>query len=67
VAVKGLDGLKIVKVACGWRHSIAIDGLGAAYSWGWSKYGQLGHCDKMYAYVNPSSSDDLMFFANTIC
>lgn len=53
VAVTSLDGLKIEKVACGWRHSMAIDVLGAVYSWGWSKYGQLGHGDKMYVFIIP--------------
>ena len=48
VLVKGLDGVngvKIVEVACGWRHSGAIDEDGALYTWGWGRYGQLGHGD----------------------
>lgn len=52
VLVKGLDGVKIEKVACGWRHSIAIDRSGAVYSWGWSKYGQLGHGDQLYVHCS---------------
>lgn len=32
-------------VACGWRHSIAVSEEGRLFTWGWSKYGQLGHCD----------------------
>lgn len=45
VRVRGLDGLKVEEIACGWRHSLAIDDQGCMYTWGWSKYGQLGHGD----------------------
>eukprot|EP00243_Klebsormidium_subtile_P003284 TRINITY_DN1661_c0_g3_i1.p1 TRINITY_DN1661_c0_g3~~TRINITY_DN1661_c0_g3_i1.p1 ORF type:complete len:219 (+),score=39.83 TRINITY_DN1661_c0_g3_i1:3-659(+) len=30
-------------VACGWRHTIVVAKSGAMYTFGWSKYGQLGH------------------------
>lgn len=30
-------------VACGWRHTIVVSEAGNIYSYGWSKYGQLGH------------------------
>lgn len=33
----------MVMVACGWRHSISVSASGALYTFGWSKYGQLGH------------------------
>eukprot|EP00271_Cylindrocystis_brebissonii_P008505 TRINITY_DN22878_c0_g1_i1.p1 TRINITY_DN22878_c0_g1~~TRINITY_DN22878_c0_g1_i1.p1 ORF type:complete len:446 (+),score=66.57 TRINITY_DN22878_c0_g1_i1:322-1659(+) len=36
-------GPAIAMVACGWRHTIAVDAAGVLYSYGWSKYGQLGH------------------------
>ncbi|CAL1381160.1 unnamed protein product [Linum trigynum] len=32
-------------VACGWRHTISVSSSGGLYSYGWSKYGQLGHGD----------------------
>jgi alpha-tubulin suppressor-like RCC1 family protein len=32
-------------VACGWRHSVAVSSSGGLYTYGWSKYGQLGHGD----------------------
>lgn len=32
-------------VACGWRHTICVSSSGALYTYGWSKYGQLGHGD----------------------
>lgn len=35
----------MVFVACGWRHTIAVSSSGALFTYGWSKYGQLGHGD----------------------
>lgn len=35
----------MVMVACGWRHTISVSSSGALYTYGWSKYGQLGHGD----------------------
>ncbi|MCD7465236.1 Ultraviolet-B receptor uvr8 [Datura stramonium] len=35
----------MVMVACGWRHTICVSSSGALYTYGWSKYGQLGHGD----------------------
>lgn len=35
----------MARVACGWRHSLAVLSSGSLYSFGWSKYGQLGHGD----------------------
>ena len=40
--VNGVNGVKIVEVACGWRHSGAIDEDGVLYTWGWNRFGQLG-------------------------
>ncbi|KAG6721473.1 hypothetical protein I3842_03G113300 [Carya illinoinensis] len=40
-----VDGEKMVLVACGWRHTISVSSLGKLYTYGWSKYGQLGHGD----------------------
>jgi len=45
VMCHGLDGVNINRVACGWRHSIAVSAEGAVHTFGWSKYGQLGHGD----------------------
>ncbi|CAK8567957.1 unnamed protein product [Lathyrus sativus] len=36
---------KMVMVACGWRHTISVSSSGELYTYGWSKYGQLGHGD----------------------
>lgn len=43
--VESLAGVDIQKVACGWRHSIVVDTKGRLFTFGWSKYGQLGHGD----------------------
>ncbi|GMY12552.1 ultraviolet-B receptor UVR8 isoform X2 [Fagus crenata] len=43
--VSAVDGEKMVMVACGWRHTIAVSSSGGLYTYGWSKYGQLGHGD----------------------
>lgn len=40
-----LQGEKMDLVACGWRHTIAVAESGNLYTYGWSKYGQLGHGD----------------------
>lgn len=39
------QGEKMVLVACGWRHTISVSSSGSLYTYGWSKYGQLGHGD----------------------
>ncbi|KAE8810905.1 ultraviolet-B receptor UVR8-like [Hordeum vulgare] len=43
--VSSVEGEKMVLVACGWRHSVSVSSSGALYTYGWSKYGQLGHGD----------------------
>eukprot|EP01018_Ginkgo_biloba_P019306 Gb_14008 [translate_table: standard] len=43
--VVALHGERISMVACGWRHTIASSDCGNLFTYGWSKYGQLGHGD----------------------
>ncbi|KAL1539021.1 Ultraviolet-B receptor uvr8 [Salvia divinorum] len=43
--VATVEGEKMVLVACGWRHTISISSSGSLFTYGWSKYGQLGHGD----------------------
>ncbi|CAI9771883.1 unnamed protein product [Fraxinus pennsylvanica] len=43
--VSSVEGEKIILVACGWRHTISVSSSGSVYTYGWSKYGQLGHGD----------------------
>ncbi|KAG8373675.1 hypothetical protein BUALT_Bualt11G0049300 [Buddleja alternifolia] len=45
VKVSAVQGEKMVVVACGWRHTISVSSSGSLYTYGWSKYGQLGHGD----------------------
>lgn len=40
-----VKGDKMIMVACGWRHTISVSSSGGLYTYGWSKYGQLGHGD----------------------
>lgn len=43
--VTALEGKDVRLVACGWRHSAAVTREGDVFTFGWSKYGQLGHGD----------------------
>ncbi|KAI4343472.1 hypothetical protein L6164_010816 [Bauhinia variegata] len=43
--VSSINDDKMVMVACGWRHTISVSSSGGLYTYGWSKYGQLGHGD----------------------
>ncbi|XP_032088792.1 RCC1 domain-containing protein 1 isoform X2 [Thamnophis elegans] len=36
---------EVRRVSCGSRHTAAVTGPGHLYTWGWGKYGQLGHQD----------------------
>ena len=36
------DGVKIIKVACGRAHTLALSESGHVYSWGFGKSGCLG-------------------------
>ncbi|XP_010061494.1 protein RCC2 isoform X2 [Eucalyptus grandis] len=42
-AIVTLAGEKIVKVACGTNHTVAVDSNGCVYTWGFGGYGRLGH------------------------
>ncbi|NXL46001.1 RCCD1 protein, partial [Podilymbus podiceps] len=37
--------VEVSKVSCGSRHTAVITRGGELYTWGWGKYGQLGHAD----------------------
>ncbi|XP_074862628.1 RCC1 domain-containing protein 1 isoform X4 [Carettochelys insculpta] len=37
------EGAEVSKVSCGSRHTAAVTRTGVLYTWGWGKYGQLGH------------------------
>jgi len=42
---RGLEGVHVAQVACGWRHSIAVTDKAKLYTFGWGKFGQIGHGD----------------------
>eukprot|EP00359_Climacostomum_virens_P006452 CAMPEP_0204902852 /NCGR_PEP_ID=MMETSP1397-20131031/3921_1 /ASSEMBLY_ACC=CAM_ASM_000891 /TAXON_ID=49980 /ORGANISM="Climacostomum Climacostomum virens, Strain Stock W-24" /LENGTH=1040 /DNA_ID=CAMNT_0052071421 /DNA_START=20 /DNA_END=3139 /DNA_ORIENTATION=- len=43
--VASLSEHKILQVACGWQHTIALTTTGRVFSWGYGDDGQLGHGD----------------------
>jgi len=43
--VSGMEAYFIVQIACGGSHTLALSDSGLMFSWGWYKYGQLGHGD----------------------
>lgn len=40
--VLNLQGIVIIKVVCGYAHTMALSDVGALYVWGANTYGQLG-------------------------
>ncbi|KAF7239571.1 RCC1 domain-containing protein 1 [Varanus komodoensis] len=38
-------GAEVSRASCGSRHTAAVTSTGELYTWGWGKYGQLGHGD----------------------
>lgn len=48
----------VAAVACGWRHSVALTADGDLWTFGWSKYGQLGHGD-FVDQLRPKKIEDL--------
>jgi len=53
---------QIVKVACGWGHSLALDIYGNVYSWGYGKLGALG----LGNFENSSKPRKIVGFNNKI-
>jgi len=49
--ISALAALKIERIAAGGAHSLAISELGGLWSWGWGRYGQLGHGDECSHHV----------------
>ncbi|KAG8440609.1 hypothetical protein GDO86_006382 [Hymenochirus boettgeri] len=58
------------KISCGSRHTAAVTCSGELYSWGWGKYGQLGHGDT-HSQDQPLLvkyfSDNNLFVNDVIC
>ena len=47
----GKSKTKIVQIACGSEHSLAVTAGGNLYSWGWGEHGNLGHGTTKSEYV----------------
>ncbi|PXF49731.1 putative E3 ubiquitin-protein ligase HERC1 [Gracilariopsis chorda] len=43
--IEGLQGLKVIAISSGDRHSAAVTNTGAVYTWGCGSDGQCGHAD----------------------
>lgn len=41
--VKALAGIKVVSIACGYWHNVALSEFNDVYTWGWNEHKQLGH------------------------
>lgn len=52
--IQHLDGVKIVKVACGSKHVIALSSMLDLYVWGGSSEGALGLGNQIHQLVTPT-------------
>jgi hypothetical protein len=43
IKVKGFNNEKVIQISCGYCHSMALTESGRVFSWGYCKWGQLGH------------------------
>lgn len=41
-SIRGLEDHKVVSVACGWIHSVALTSRGQVWVWGSNSHSQLG-------------------------
>lgn len=48
--ITSLSFKKVIEVASGQYHSLALTSMGEVYTWGWGIHGQLGHghCDNIF-------------------
>lgn len=46
VPLRSFRNVKVVSVSCGFEHTLLLDCMGALHSFGFGKYGQLGHGDR---------------------
>ena len=53
--IRAFGETKIVRIACGATHTIAVDENGGVWTWGNGDYGRLGHnvqkCDYHYLHI----------------
>ena len=56
--VKDLHGKAVVDVACGWNHCACITAAGQVFTWGYGRFGRLGHGDEgSHARPRPVAGD----------
>jgi len=63
--VSEVRAMKIVRIACGKSHTLALTSEGDVLSWGDGKFGQLGHGFKE-GYMYPKQIDDIKASARDI-
>jgi len=44
--IQSLKNIQVIRISCGWSHSMCIDSLGQVYTWGKGADGRLGHSDE---------------------
>lgn len=47
IRISNFNGIKVVKLACGYSHVLALTDEGTMYSWGSNSHGQLGIGNKV--------------------
>ena len=45
--VEALEGKRVIQIACGSYHTVALTDAAELYTWGWGKNGRLGHGDQV--------------------
>lgn len=53
VIIEELSGLRVVRLACGDRHSFAVTADGRVYAWGSNEFGQLGVAPRGETVLSP--------------
>ncbi len=61
--IQSLAHLKMVQVAAGENHSLAVTDSGVVYSWGSDKSGQLGQCKPAHSGVKSSKASSALNFS----
>jgi alpha-tubulin suppressor-like RCC1 family protein len=51
-----LENNKIIKLVCGYRHTLAISDKGELYGWGFNSQQQLSHSDDYASEENPQQA-----------
>lgn len=49
--VGGLEEKKVIEIACGHLHTLAVTDSNEIYSWGWGASGMLGHGNRRFQLI----------------